>query len=117
MGVRQGKRTLNLTDYIGRGIVTECFRMDTERNKDRLYLTVKISVFDAKQDSDIATMSLLATNMTSTRSTTLKQPAVKSKAKTKTATNFDEEDEDEDESDEDFVVTGKDVKDAYLHYH
>lgn len=59
-GERKGYRLLNLSDYIGRGLVTECFNMDMVKNKSRLFLTVKLSVVSANDGVDIAMIALMA---------------------------------------------------------
>lgn len=56
-GERKGYFMLNLAEYIGRGLVTQCFSMD---NKSKLFLTVKISVVEANDGVDIAMIALLA---------------------------------------------------------
>lgn len=42
--VRVGMKELNLSEYVGRGPVVECHRLDFTRVTDQIYLTVRIHV-------------------------------------------------------------------------
>ena len=67
-----------------------------EKKKQDIYLTVKISVVKASEDTDIVLMAMLATQ---------KQPA--------RLGNNEEEDEDSDDA---YELNGKEIRDAYVHY-
>ena len=41
---RIGTKEINLSDYIDKGMVTECFRMHSDNKTDNVYLTVSIQV-------------------------------------------------------------------------
>ena len=57
-GVKKGHKDLNLADYIGKGLVTECLQLD---KNEHLWLTVRIAVAGLAADKVITTLSLLAT--------------------------------------------------------
>ena len=59
-GVKKGKYYVNLSDYIGKGLKTECFKMDMDKNQ-HLWLTVRIAVIELDSSKDITTISMLAT--------------------------------------------------------
>jgi len=46
-GQRKGKISLNIAEFINRGLCTETFNLDTKKNSDNYYLTVKISLVPA----------------------------------------------------------------------
>ena len=100
-GVKKGHKDLNLADYIGRGLVTECLHIDVGKT-EHLWLTVRIAVASLAADKDLTTLSLLATT---------KQSRQVIKRGT-TGGDVGEEEEDASDSDDAYEVTGKDVRDA-----
>mmetsp|Transcript_13540 Transcript_13540/g.23052 ORF Transcript_13540/g.23052 Transcript_13540/m.23052 type:complete len:86 (-) Transcript_13540:683-940(-) len=58
-GLRIGYKELNLSDYINKGLKAYTFQME---GKGLLFLTVLISVLEAQQNTDIASMTIRALN-------------------------------------------------------
>lgn len=54
---RIGTKEINLSDYIGKGAVTECFRMHSDAKTDNVYLTVTIQILSQKDLEDAANRS------------------------------------------------------------
>ena len=54
---RIGTREINLSDYIGKGTVTECFRMHTDAKTDFVYLTISIQVLTKEELENASTRS------------------------------------------------------------
>lgn len=52
---RMGSREINLSDYINKGPVVECLRLDTgTKNSQLAYITIKIEVARLDEEKDVA---------------------------------------------------------------
>ena len=51
---RVGLRDVNLCDFVGKGAVTQCFRLDTDKKSQNVYLTVKIQIFTENNDHRVS---------------------------------------------------------------
>jgi hypothetical protein len=60
-GIKKGSREINLSNYIGQGLKTECFLMDLDKKTENIWLTVRIAVIELDSGKDITTISMLAT--------------------------------------------------------
>lgn len=60
-GVKKGNCEINLSNYIGQGLKTECFLMDLDKKTQNIWLTVRIAVIELDSSKDITTISMLAT--------------------------------------------------------
>lgn len=45
-GKTVARRTINLCDYIGKGVVTQCLRIDDNKRTDHVYITFGVKVED-----------------------------------------------------------------------